>query len=281
MSTTEREEPSALTLDEDPQLPQSTRRGNTRRRDKVIQVVGPIVILAIVLVAWHLAIVIFDVSQFVVPSPSDTLNALWHGLVVDGTYWPELWYTLRNSLLGLLFGGLIGIIFGTLLAASPMAERLLHPFLVGFQTFPKVAIVPILTVWFGFGATPKVIVAAILAFFPLMVNTYTGMLSVLRTEYELMHSLRASKMQIFFKLKLPRAVPSILAGLELAIVYSLLGAVTAEFLGGSDGLGHLSQVRASVLDTPTVFAILVIFGALGSALYEIVSLIRRRFGYWQ
>ena len=281
MTTTGREEPSALTLDEDQQLRRLNRRDSNRRRDKVIQVIGPVVILAIVLAAWHFAIIIFDVSRFVVPSPSDTWHALWTGLVVDGNYWPELWYTLRNSLLGLFFGGVIGILFGTLLAASPMAERLLHPFLVGFQTFPKVAIVPILTVWFGFDATPKVIVAAILAFFPLMVNTYTGMLSVLSTEYELMNSLRASRMQIFFKLKLPRAVPAILAGLELAIVYSLLGAVTAEFLGGSDGLGHLSQVRASVLDTPTVFAILVIFAALGSALYEVVSLIRRRFAYWQ
>jgi len=279
MSTRDSEASAISTLGADQQPPQAARRDG--RRAKIIPLVGSVAVLVSILVIWHFAIIVFDVSTFVVPSPMDTVEALRQGLFVNGSYWPELWYTLRNALIGLALGGLFGVLLGTVLAASAMTERILHPFLVAFQTFPKVAIVPILTVWFGFGATPKIIVAAILAFFPLMVNTYTGMLAVLRAEYELMHSLRASRMQIFFKLKLPRAVPAILAGLELAIVYSLLGAVTAEFLGGSDGLGHLSQVRASFLDTPTVFAILVIFGLLGTALYEIVSLVRRRFGYWQ
>jgi NitT/TauT family transport system permease protein len=253
------------------------RPGLVRRRPELI--FSPL-LLVLIFAVWHYAVELFDISVFIIPAPMDVIDELWK-MVSSGDVFSDLGYTLGNMFAGFAIGGALGVLVGGTLAMSASLERVLHPYLIAIQTFPKIAIVPVLTIWFGFDETPKIIVAAILAFFPIMVNTYAGMLAAERDEIDLMRSLKATPVQVFLKLRLPRALPSILAGVELASVYAMLGAVTAEFLGSSAGLGQLIQIKSSHLQTDAVFAVLVIFAIVGVALYELVRWVRKLLVYWQ
>lgn len=253
------------------------RAGFLRRRPELI--LSPLLLVAII-VAWHLVVTYRDVSEFVMPKPGDVFDALWRN-TREGTYNHHLWFTVRNSLLGFVFGTAAGILVGAALAASKVLERVLHPYLVAFQTFPKIALIPMLIIWFGFEATPKIVIAGILAFFPVMVNSYAGLVSIDEESEELMRSLRASRWETFLKLRFPTALPYIFAGLELALVLAILGAVTGEFLGSKEGLGFLVQQFSTQLRTEDSFSLLIVFGMLGVAAHMLVSWIRKRVIYWQ
>lgn len=255
----------------------ASRKGLLRRRPELI--LSPLLLIAII-AAWQIIVTVRDVSTFVVPPPKDVFEALWKN-TREGTYNQHLIFTVRNSLTGFVFGTVLGVLVGAALAASRTLERVLHPYLVAFQTFPKIALVPMLIIWFGFDATPKVIIAGILAFFPVMVNSFAGLVSVDTESEELMRSLRASPWETFIKLRLPTALPFIFAGLELALVLAILGAVTGEFLGSKEGLGFLVQQFSTQLRTEDSFSLLFVFGVLGMGAHVLVSWIRKRVIYWQ
>lgn len=248
-----------------------------RRRPELV--LSPLVLI-IVLVVWHYAVVWLGLSDFVLPPPGEVIEALVRN-TQEGRYTDHLVYTVRNSLIGFATGTVLGIVVGGLLAASSLAERVLHPYIVAFQTFPKIALVPMLTIWFGFDAQPKIIIAGILAFFPVMVNAYAGLTSLDVESEELMRSLRATPMQTFLKLRLPTALPYIFAGLELALVFAILGAVTGEFLGSREGLGFLIQQFSVQLRTQDIFSLLIIFAALGMGAHMLISWLRKKVVYWQ
>ncbi|MER7006774.1 ABC transporter permease [Dactylosporangium sp. NPDC000555] len=248
-----------------------------RRRPELL--LSPAV-LVLVLAVWHLVVKWFEVSRFVLPPPVDVIQALVRN-IQEGRYTDHLLYTVRNSLTGFAAGTILGVLVGGLLAASSIVERVLHPYIVAFQTFPKIALVPMLTIWFGFDAQPKIIIAGILAFFPVMVNAYVGLTALDVESEELMRSLRSSRLQTFVKLRLPTAMPYIFAGLELALVFAILGAVTGEFLGSRQGLGFLIQQFSAQLRTEDIFALLIIFATLGMAVHMLITWLRKKVIYWQ
>jgi NitT/TauT family transport system permease protein len=159
-------------------------------------------------------------------------------------------------------------------------ETMLMPYAFALQTLPKVAIAPLIVIWFGFGNGSKIAMAALLAFFPLMVNSFTGIRNTEQERIDLMRSLSASRLEIYARVKLPSAAPFIFAGLDMAAVYALLGTIVAEFLGAQRGIGVTIVQAQAVTDVAGVFAALIVLGALGVLLHLIIRAIKRRIVHW-
>ncbi|MFL5250073.1 MAG: ABC transporter permease [Myxococcales bacterium] len=244
---------------------------------------GRSVLRALLLVAsfavWEGAVRALRVPAFILPPPSQIGAALYRG-ALSGIYLHHFWITLAETLLGFVAGATVAFLFGTVIAASRPAEYFLYPYIVMFQSMPKVALAPLIIVWFGLGLGSKVVSAALIAFFPLLVNTIVGLRSADEDRVDLMRSLGATQMQIFWMLRLPSALPFLMAGLEVAMVFALVGAIVAEFVGSEAGLGMLIQSRNFSMDVAGEFAVLFILAALGLGLNAVVVLVRKRVLFW-
>lgn len=238
-----------------------------------------ILLLFVSLGIWEAAVRFFDVPAFILPAPSRAIMALYRG-TMSGVYLDNFWITLLETLLGFALGSALAFVFGTAVAVSRAFEYFLYPFIVMFQSMPKVALAPLIIVWFGLGLTSKVVSAALIAFFPLLVNTIVGLRSVDEDRINLMRSLAATESQIFWMLRLPSALPFIMAGLEVAMIFSLIGAIVAEFVGAEAGLGMLIQSMNFSMDVAGQFAVLFILAVMGLALNWVIILIRRRVLFW-
>jgi len=236
-------------------------------------------VLIVSLLIWEAAVRALHVPAFILPPPSQVLLALQRG-ATGNVYFHDLWITLVETLLGFTLGSALAFVLGTLLAASRTAEYFLYPYIVMFQSMPKVALAPLIVVWFGLGLTSKVVSAALVAFFPLLVNTVVGLRSAEEERVDLMRSLAATERQIFWMLRLPSALPFIMAGLEVAMVFALVGAIVAEFVGAEAGLGMLIQSRNFTMDVAGEFAVLFLLAFMGLALNWILVSIRRRVLFW-
>jgi len=236
-------------------------------------------VLIVSLLIWEAAVRTLHVPAFILPPPSQVLLALQRG-ATGNVYFHDLWITLVETLLGFTLGSALAFVLGTLLAASRTAEYFLYPYIVMFQSMPKVALAPLIVVWFGLGLTSKVVSAALVAFFPLLVNTVVGLRSAEEERVDLMRSLAATERQIFWMLRLPSALPFIMAGLEVAMVFALVGAIVAEFVGAEAGLGMLIQSRNFTMDVAGEFAVLFLLAFMGLALNWILVSIRRRVLFW-
>ena len=182
-----------------------------------------------------------------------------------------------------LSGGMqqrVAIVLGSVIAQSRFVENVLYPYLIAIQTTPKVAIAPLFIIWFGFGISSKIIVAGIIAFFPILVNVITGLRSTDPQRIELMRSLRATRWQIFRMVMLPSALPMIFAGLQVAVIFSLLGAIVGEFVGSRAGLGNLIRQMNINLDTAGVFAVLVCLSSIGITLHLIMRWVQKKLLFW-
>jgi NitT/TauT family transport system permease protein len=228
---------------------------------------------------WEAAVRILQVPMFIFPSPSEVAFALWRGFA-SGVYLTHLRYTLVETLLGFVVGAALGFSLGTVVALSRPVEFFLYPYIVMFQSLPKVALAPLIVVWFGLGLSSKVINAALVAFFPLLVNTMVGLRSSEEERVNLMRSLAASDWQIFWMLRLPNAMPFVMAGLDVAMILALIGAIVAEFVGSTHGLGMLMQSMNFTMDVSGQFSILLILSVVGLVLNRIILLIRRRIMFW-
>jgi NitT/TauT family transport system permease protein len=192
-------------------------------------------------------------------------------VLTDGSL---LHHTLATSYevgMGLLLGLLLATLTGYALAKSPVLERLLAPYIVASQSIPTVAIAPLLVIWFGSGRLSKVLVATLIVFFPVLVNTVVGVRSVPDELYELMRSLRATRWQIFTKLEFPSALPVLFGGLKIGATLSVIGAVVGEFVGADEGLGFLINLARGLYDTPLVFVAIFTLVALAMGLYAMVN----------
>ena len=236
-------------------------------------------LLVVSLAIWEAAVRLLHVPAFILPPPSQIGAALYRGSV-SGIYLENFWITLAETLLGFALGSLVAFVIGTALATSRLVEYYLYPYIVMFQSMPKVALAPLVVIWFGLGLTSKVVSAALIAFFPLLVNTIVGLRSADEDRVDLMRSLAATELQIFRMLRLPSALPFIMAGLEVAMVFSLVGAIVAEFVGAEAGLGMLIQSRNFSMDVAGEFALLFILAVMGLALNSVVASIRRRVLFW-
>ena len=231
------------------------------------------------LLAWEGAVRLSGVPAFILPAPSRIAMALQRG-IASGLYAQNLWVTLLETLLGFALGAAVAFLLGTAVAASRTAEYFLYPYIVMFQSVPKVALAPLIVVWFGLGLTSKVVSAALIAFFPLLVNTIVGLRSADDDRVDLMRSLGATRMQIFWMLRLPSSLPFVMAGVEVAMVFSLIGAIVAEFVGADAGLGVLIQSGNFTMDVAGEFAVLFILAVVGLVLNRIIVSVRRRALFW-
>ncbi|KLO59362.1 ABC transporter permease [Delftia tsuruhatensis] len=232
--------------------------------------------LALVLLGlWELLVRQWGLSALVLPAPSAIAASLWTGLAT-GYFWPHIWATLQALLLGLAAGSAIGLLAGMALAESELLERVLKPYVVVSQVVPKLALAPLFVLWFGFGMLPTVLITALICFFPLMENTLTGLRQVDAQRLQLFRMLGATRLQTLLRLKLPTGLPAILAGLRVAVVLALVGAVVAEFMGASRGLGAVVIAAQGMMDTTLMFAALVLIAAMGLLLYQACLVLERR-----
>jgi NitT/TauT family transport system permease protein len=238
----------------------------------------PLVLVVFVL-GWEGIVRAWQVPEFLVPAPSAIGRALVAGLT-SRLYLDHFGVTLYESLLGFLIAAAAGIACGTVIAQFRVVEQTLYPYLVALQTLPKIAIAPLLIVWLGFGLTSKVVIAALVAFFPILVNVIVGLKTVDASKLDLMRSLDASRWQTFRYVTFPNALPFVFAGLDIAIVFSVLGAIVGEFVGSQRGLGNLILQFHTSLDIAGMFAVLLLLAALGVGLHLAIQAIQRRVIFW-
>jgi len=234
-----------------------------------------LLLLAALIAGWEAWCQLGGLSPLVLPPPSAVLATLWSE-IATGRLWPHLATTAAEMALGLAIGTVVGLGTGILLAEVPALGRLLHPYVLASQLVPKLALGPLFIIWFGFGMTPTVVITALICFFPLMENTLTGLTEIDPARRELFRMLGASRLQTLLRLKLPAALPVIMAGLRVAVVLALVGAVVGEFIGGRIGLGASIIAAQSVMDSSLIFALFVVITALGMLLYEAVRALERR-----
>lgn len=232
------------------------------------------------IVVWEASARLTDISPFILPEPRAIGSALWADLVA-GRAWSHLRATTLEVLAGFAMATGMGLIGGIVIARSRLLEAALYPYVVALQTMPKVAIAPLLVLWLGFGLESKIVVAGLVAFFPLLVNVITGLKSVDRELLDLMRVMRASKWQTFRRVELPSALPMIFAGLELAMVFAIVGAIVGEFVGAQRGLGYLILQRNYQLNVAGMWSVLITLAFLGTGLALIVRAIGRRATFWQ
>jgi NitT/TauT family transport system permease protein len=240
--------------------------------------------LIVLLAVWEAYVATFRPPSYILPAPSQILRTLFFGLArgLDDRagYWFHLRHTLSGALSGYLFGCTAGALLGILIAEFRLLERILLPYAVALQSLPKVAIAPLILIWFGFGPTSKSVIASLLTFFPLLINTYVGLSLVDRDYLLLMRSLKASRLQVLTKVKLKAALPMIFAGLEMSTVYAILGAIVAEFVGSEAGIGVMILQAQTTSDSAAVFAALVVLGVVGFVLHGLVNAIGKRLVFW-
>lgn len=223
------------------------------------------------------------VNPLVVPAPT----AIWAALVdVIGNlfgpvrYWYDTWITFIEVMLGFFLGVGAALVLGSLIHEFAVVRRIFVPYTVVMNAMPKIAFAPLFIVWFGFGITPKVIMSAFICFFPVLINTVSGLASVATDELELMASIRSSRWQTFRRLKVYKALPYIFAGIRTAMAFAVVGAIIGEFAGAQRGLGFQIEFAAARLETARLFAFLVILSLMAYLLYSIIELIERRAVFW-
>jgi NitT/TauT family transport system permease protein len=231
-------------------------------------------LLFVLLAGWEAWCRLGGVPALIVPAPSSVFATLWSE-TASGRLMPHLAITATEMTLGLALGCVVGLGVGILLAEAAFLRRLLHPYIVASQVVPKLALGPLFIIWFGFGMAPTVVITALICFFPLMENTLTGLAQVDPARRELFRMLGASRLQTLLRLKLPSALPVILAGLRVAVVLALVGAVVGEFIGGRAGLGASIIAAQSVMDSSLMFALFIVITLLGMVFYQAALLAER------
>jgi NitT/TauT family transport system permease protein len=238
-----------------------------------------VLLLIALLGLWQFIVVAMKVPDYIVPAPSDVLVALYRGLA-RGLYLKHLAVTLAETIVGFVVGAALGFAIGAAIALNRTVEFFLYPYVVMFQSTPKVALAPLIVIWFGLGMTSKVVSAVLVAFFPMMINTITGLRSADEESVNLMTALTANRLQILWMLRFPTALPYLLAGLEIALTFSLLGTIVAEFLGANAGLGMLLTSMNFSMDVAGEFSVLLLLSVVGLVLNGAILALRRHFLFW-
>lgn len=232
------------------------------------------------LVVWQLAVVALDLEPYILPAPGDVLNALVDAIAEDGLV-KHTYTTAGEIVVGFVAGSILGVAIGAMIALSRWLELIFYPYVMAFNAVPKVAITPLIIVWFGTGFNSIVLVSALFSFFPVLVNVVVGARSVDREQLSYMGSLTATRWQTFRMVRIPAALPSLFAGLQIAIVLAVSGAIVGEFIGAKAGLGYYILLANSLLDTTAMFAAFLVLGALGALLSWAIGRLARRVVFWR
>ncbi|HSK97649.1 MAG TPA: ABC transporter permease [Euzebyales bacterium] len=235
------------------------------------------------LAIWQGIVALELVSPILLPGPVDTAREIVDSagnIATGGHVFEALWITTQEVVLGFIAAATLGFVLGVVVGETRFGQRAVMPYLVGFNALPKVAFAPVFVAWLGFGINSKVVMALFIAFFPVIVDTAAGLASTDRDTVMLFRSMGASRWQTLVKLKLPTALPFIFAGLKTAAVFSVVGAVVGEYLGGGSGLGELVRLSAQQLRLDRVFALIFYLSVIGLALFAVVGWLERRIVFW-
>lgn len=255
------------------------QRARARREKAVTAGLAALLFVAIVIV-WTLVVRLGNVKPYLLPPPEDVVSAIWADATTK-TFWTEQFLTTVTEVLaGFALAVVAALVLGPLMVSHRLVERMLYPYVVAFETVPKIALAPLLIIWFGYGTQSKIIITGLVAFFPMLVNVLAGLKATDEKQLELMRSLRASWWTRLVKVRLPAALPYIFAGLNIAIVFSVIGAIVGEFLGSAHGLGSLVLQRQTAVDVAGVFSVLVFLSLLGMVLHLVLAFLSRRLAPW-
>jgi NitT/TauT family transport system permease protein len=239
--------------------------------------IRPFLFLIFIVVAWDLTIRLFRIPPYQIPAPGDVVVVLWQD-------WPELarqaWPTTYATLCGFLLSALFGIPLAMLIAGSKTVESYVYPLLVFSQSVPKVAIAPLFVLWVGTQIESKIVMALLVSIFPMVVDSVVGLRAVDPEMLDLARTYRGSKLQLFWKIRFPNALPNIFAGMKVAISLSLVGTIVGEFVGSNYGLGYVILQSQGTYNTPRAFAAILVLAVLGTVLYQLVDWAKRRAMPW-
>jgi len=237
----------------------------------------PALVILGAFILWEGVVVVFQIPPFVLPGP----RAVWEALVKwQDAIWLNAVQTLYTTLVGFGLALVAGMGLGLAIGYSTLVYRALYPLLVGFNSVPKVAIVPVLVIWFGIGTIPAILTAFLISFFPIVVNVATGLATLEPELQDVLRSLGASKGEIFLKVGIPRSLPYFFASLKVAATMAFVGAVISETVAANRGIGYLMIVASSRFEVPLVFAGLVVIAAMGVALFVVFAIIESRLTGW-
>jgi ABC-type nitrate/sulfonate/bicarbonate transport system permease component len=241
------------------------------QRRLVEQFAPPLLVLAVLLVAWQAAVRLLDIPPWLLPAPTD----IWARLGGTARLWYHTGQTMLEAASGFAVSAVLGVVVSAGIVHSRLLDRSLFPYIVVSNAIPIIAIIPLLTIWFGFGIGPRVMICAIISFFPIVTNTTRGLRSADRRIIEFMHSINATPWKIFYKVQLPSALPFIFAGFKIAGSLALVGAVVSEFYSSDHGLGYLIITSATELRTDTLFAAITVLAALGVTSFSLFGYLER------
>lgn len=251
-------------------------RGRIARPERLVSAGFLIVGLAV----WEILSRLEVVHEIILPAPSQILEATWTVVTLENFY-REMGTTLLEVFVGFVLAVVLGVGIGIATGTFELFRKSIYPYIVAFQVIPKVVFAPIFLAWFGFGIESKIVMAAVIAFFPCLINTAVGLRATSEDEVLLMRSYVATRGQIFLKLTLPKALPFIFAGVKTAFTFALIGAIVAEFVGTYHGLGLLIQTFTFALQMPLVFAVIFIISATGIVLYAVLDYLDRKIVFWR
>jgi len=243
----------------------------------LLRIMYPVIGIALIITIWHFYVVVFKVPLVVIPPPGRVLESL----IKDwGLLLAESWTTFLECVYGFVLAAAVGILIAVMVTASRTLNLMFYPILIATQSIPKVAIAPIVLIWFGTGLESKVAIAFIVAFFPMVVDTATGLRATPEDLLDLARSLKCTRLQIFWKIQVPSALPFIFSGAKVAVTLAVIGAVIGEFVGSNSGLGNLVLVANAQVNSPLVWASLVFLSVLGMLMYAVVVVAERILMPW-
>lgn len=240
-------------------------------------VAPPFIALSLASVGWELYVRVDQTPEFVLPAPTVVLERLFNDL---GFFIGEGLTTTWRALAGFLVGAIVAFLLAAVMAHSIFFERTIYPIAILAKVTPLVAIAPLLVIWFGFGPTPKIVIAALLAFFPILVNGVVGLRSINPGGLDFFRSLRASPWEIFWRLRFPSSLPYLFAAFRITIPFAIIGAMLAEWFSGDSGLGNVINVSQNNLDMPTLFSAVFTLMGIGLVLTGMATVIERRVLHW-
>ena len=258
-------------------VPRPIKRRSLRMQRKTQRRVLPWLVIVLLFVLWELVVRAFDIEPFVLPAPSAIFASGWQWR------WPILdnsWQTFMTTAVGFFFAVVFGLIAGIAIGSSTLVYDGFYPALIGFNTIPKVAVIPILVIWFGIGTVPAIITAFLLSFFPILVNVATGIATVEPELRDVLRALGASRWQVIQKVGLPRSMPYFFASLKVAITVAFVGSIVAETVASNKGIGNLMLVASSRFEVPLAFAGLLVTSVMGIGMYLVAEIVERRMTGW-
>ncbi|EJF91058.1 ABC transporter permease [Bartonella tamiae] len=250
------------------------------RREKTYQILSVVAVFIFIVGGIEIYTRISAIPAYILPPPSLVLNEL-KKLLLSSLFWDNLFVTMKEVVFGFLFAIVLAVVFGVAIAQIKVFQLAFMPYIIAFQTIPTVALAPILLQWFGYGLTSKVIMAALISFFPMLVNIVAGLQSARQQDIQMMKAFGATQIQILMKVKFPASLPFVFTGVGLGIIFALIGAIVAEFIGAQKGLGTMMLQLIESFNIAGMFAVLMVLSLIGVCLHLLVEYAKAKIVFWK